>query len=78
MAVTTSPNQPAVKGRGPMVILLGVLMVAVLAVVLWASGIGRGPAHPSLSQPAYQLPDHSTTDTSPAPPGAQPPATIKP
>jgi hypothetical protein len=77
MATTTSPPQPVVKGRGPLVILLGVLMLAVLVGVLYASGMGRQPGHPSIGQPAYQLPDHSTTDTNPAPVAATPPATIQ-
>jgi hypothetical protein len=51
--------------RGPAVIILGLLMLAVLAGVLWASGMVHRPGHPAIGQPAYQLPDHSTSDTAP-------------
>ena len=67
MARTDHPHGRGL-GRGPAVAILAVLMVAVLAGVLWASGMAARPGPPSIGQPAYQLPDHSTTDTAPADP----------
>jgi hypothetical protein len=49
-------------GRVPALILLGVLMVAVLAGVLWASGMTSRPGHPDVGAPAYKLPDNRPSD----------------
>jgi hypothetical protein len=54
-------------GRVGFLVLLAVLMVAVLAGVLWASGMGRRPGNPAVGQPEYALPDHSLSSRSPPP-----------
>lgn len=50
-------------GRGPALIILAVLMIAILAGVLYASGMTRNPGPAAIGQPAYELPDHRTSDT---------------
>ena len=54
------------RGRVPLLVLLGVLMIAVLAGVIWASGMGREPvqtqAAADAGQPSYVLPDNRPSD----------------
>jgi hypothetical protein len=55
-----------IRSRGPLLILLGVLMLAILAGVLWASGMNRKPvttqAEADAGQPSYVLPDNRPSD----------------
>jgi hypothetical protein len=43
-------------------IILGVLMLAILVGVLWASGMGRKPGPEAVGQPSYVLPDNRPSD----------------
>lgn len=54
--------QADVRARGPLLILTGVLMAAILGVAIWASGMLYRPGPPAISQPAYELADHRTSD----------------
>lgn len=51
------------RGRGRLLALVAVLMLVVLAVALWASGMGRAPTDPDIGAPTYQSPTGAPSDT---------------
>jgi hypothetical protein len=70
MAKTADPTDPTLppsartstKGRVPLLLLLGVLMLAILAGVILASGMHRNPGPADVGQPTYKLPDNRPSD----------------
>lgn len=59
-------GEAGTRARGPLLILVGALMVAILAGVIWASGMNRKPVrtqgHIDAGQPSYVLPDNRPSD----------------
>lgn len=64
---TQSTIETQRRSRGPMLLLLGVLMLAVLVGVLWAAGLSRNPAATAINQPEQAQADHTLTSRTPKP-----------